>query len=77
MNMNMNDNSVAAIFFICVTIITCVIILTSDNESEHDRRMNLLEEKRRLIQLEQSLDTKLFIDSMRNVIDSEILTFEN
>jgi hypothetical protein len=69
----MNDNKLLLGVFICITIMACVGILTS--ESDHEKRMELIEEKRELIQLNEQLDwqkKKIEIDSLLNATDSLI-----
>lgn len=73
--MKINNDFTLIVLFICITIITCVGILST--ESQHEKRMNLIKEQEALIRIEHGLDQKLFIDSMKNVVNKEIERFNN
>jgi len=67
----MSDNKLLLGIFICITIMTCVGLLTS--ESDHEKRMKLIEEKKELIELNENLEwqkQKKEVDSLIYVTDS-------
>ena len=69
----MSDNKILAILII--SVFTSLSILAISTPSEHDRRMELIEEKRELIQLQKDAEirqTILEVDSLYQTINKEI-----
>ena len=62
----MKNNTVLVVFIVCVFLTICFgFLIQKDN---HDKRMELIEEKRALIELQTTLEIKenfRFIDSLQ------------
>ena len=70
----MSDNKILAILIISVFSSLSILALTVP--SEHDRRMELIEEKKALMQLQTDAEirkTKIELDSLYRVINKEII----
>ena len=71
----MSDNKLLAILLIggfCVSITAILTDDKNDKKSAHERRMELIDEQRALIQLGIRSDVKTFIDSMKVVTNKEL-----
>ena len=68
----MSDNKLLAILLIGGFCVSITAILTDDKKSAHEKRMELIEEKRALLQLEERTEMKNFIDSMKVVNNQEL-----
>lgn len=72
----MKDNTVIGLFLIFAIIVLAGLEITTLSEKdEHQKRMELIDEKERLIQLQNSIElrkTMQWVDSVKRVVDLEL-----
>ena len=71
----MSDNKLIAV--LCVSSMVMGTIIMVNQETDHEKRMNLIKEKQALVETGsfiQRQETWAFCDSMRRVIDSTAAT---